>query len=171
MTPVCFCQVYHSSQDNSEAINSGEEQQQAGLSTAVAAAAAAAAAKGQDKGRAEVLQALQALTNILTAVPKLTALMASRAALTPLLNCIEPICRFEITCAVSQNPRARQYLSACLLSCLTYSLLVCFLLACLLACLMTFLPACFPACLLAGIMSNGLLFDLPYCVPKALQSP
>lgn len=125
MMPVCFCQVYHSSQAHSEDINSGEEQRQAGLSTA-------AATKGKDKGRVDVLQALQALTNILTAVPKLTALMASRAALTPLLNCIEPICRFGVTCAVSQNPRARQYLSACLLSCLTYFPLVC-LLACLLA--------------------------------------
>ncbi|KAL0040215.1 hypothetical protein WJX77_000548 [Trebouxia sp. C0004] len=54
----------------------------------------AAPAKDQvDKDKANVVQSLQALTNILQAVPKVTALMASRPALAPLLNCIEPICR------------------------------------------------------------------------------
>ncbi len=47
-----------------------------------------------EKDKAEVVQSLQALMNILQAVPKVTALMASRPALAPLLNCIEPICRF-----------------------------------------------------------------------------
>ena len=48
---------------------------------------------GQQISRQEVVQALQALINILQAVPKLTALMASRPAITPLLNCLDPICR------------------------------------------------------------------------------
>ena len=48
----------------------------------------------QQRSRQEVVQALQALINILQAVPKLTALMASRPAITPLLNCLEPICRW-----------------------------------------------------------------------------
>jgi len=53
-----------------------------------------APAKDQvDKDKADVVQSLQALMNILQAVPRVTALMASRPALAPLLNCIEPICR------------------------------------------------------------------------------
>ena len=57
--------------------------------------AGVATAKDQvDKDKADVIQSLQALMNILQAVPRVTALMASRPALAPLLNCIEPICRF-----------------------------------------------------------------------------
>lgn len=57
--------------------------------------AGVASAKDQvDKDKADVVQSLQALMNILQAAPKVTALMASRPALAPLLNCIEPICRF-----------------------------------------------------------------------------
>ena len=57
--------------------------------------ASGASAKDQvDKDKADVVQSLQALMNILQAVPRVTALMASRPALAPLLNCIEPICRF-----------------------------------------------------------------------------
>jgi len=57
--------------------------------------ASVASAKDQvDKDKADVVQSLQALMNILQAVPTVTALMASRPALAPLLNCIEPICRF-----------------------------------------------------------------------------
>ncbi|KAL0042756.1 hypothetical protein WJX79_009797 [Trebouxia sp. C0005] len=56
--------------------------------------AGVASAKDQvDKDKADVVQSLQALMNILQAAPKVTALMASRPALAPLLNCIEPICR------------------------------------------------------------------------------
>jgi len=57
--------------------------------------AGVAPAKEQaEKDKADVVQSLQALMNILQAVPRVTALMASRPALAPLLNCIEPICRF-----------------------------------------------------------------------------
>ena len=55
--------------------------------------AAATKQAQSERGRADVVQSLQALTNLLQSVPKLTALMASRPALAPLLNCIEPICR------------------------------------------------------------------------------
>ena len=55
--------------------------------------AAATKQAQSERGRADVVQSLQALTNLLQLVPKLTALMASRPALAPLLNCIEPICR------------------------------------------------------------------------------
>lgn len=47
----------------------------------------------EQRARQEVVQALQALTHIMQAVPKLPALMASRPAITPLLNCLEPTCR------------------------------------------------------------------------------
>lgn len=50
----------------------------------------------EQRSRQEVVQALQAVINILQAVPKLTALMASRPAITPLLNCLEPICRCSL---------------------------------------------------------------------------
>ena len=60
-----------------------------------------------ERDRGNVLQALQALSNILQGVPKLTALMASRSALTPLLNCIEPICRSA--CPKSQYHSYHRY--------------------------------------------------------------
>ncbi|KAK9809260.1 hypothetical protein WJX72_012293 [[Myrmecia] bisecta] len=43
--------------------------------------------------RTHLVSALTALRNVIEAHPKLAALLASRPALAPLLNCIEPICR------------------------------------------------------------------------------
>ena len=40
-----------------------------------------------------LMSALQALLHILESHPRLAALMASRAALTPLLACINPLCK------------------------------------------------------------------------------
>ena len=59
----------------------------------------AAAAGGEEEAaqqlrREHMLGALHALRNILEAQPRLSALMASRPALAPLLACIEPSCRY-----------------------------------------------------------------------------
>ena len=61
----------------------------------------------EQRSRQEVVQALQALINVLQAVPKLTALMASRPAITPLLNCLEPICRLVMCCVPASFLRMR----------------------------------------------------------------
>jgi hypothetical protein len=56
-------------------------------------AAAAAAEEAAALKREHMRGALHALRNILEAQPRLSALMASRPALAPLLACIEPSCR------------------------------------------------------------------------------
>lgn len=57
------------------------------------AATAAAAEEAAALRREHMRAALHALRNILEAQPRLSALMASRPALAPLLACIEPSCR------------------------------------------------------------------------------
>lgn len=81
----CLFQVYSASLSQATQVQSGAAHQ--------SDAAAALDSREAEKDRADVVQSLQALMNVLQAVPKLTALMASRPALAPLLNCIEPICR------------------------------------------------------------------------------
>ena len=56
-------------------------------------AAAEEEAERQARRREHLELALHALRNVLEAQPRLSALMASRPALAPLLACIEPICR------------------------------------------------------------------------------
>ncbi|KAK9915634.1 hypothetical protein WJX75_001835 [Coccomyxa subellipsoidea] len=51
------------------------------------------AAETLKRERAHMSEAVLALRNILEAQPRLSALMASQSALSPILNCIEPICR------------------------------------------------------------------------------
>ena len=55
------------------------------------------AAETLKRERAHMSEAVLALRNILEAQPRLSALMASQSALSPILNCIEPICRSEQT--------------------------------------------------------------------------
>ena len=43
--------------------------------------------------RRHLVEALSAFHNVLEAHQRLAALMASRSALAPLLNCVEPSCR------------------------------------------------------------------------------
>lgn len=50
--------------------------------------------------RRHLVEALTAFQNVLEAHQRLAALMASRSALAPLLNCIEPACRSVPNCAV-----------------------------------------------------------------------
>lgn len=81
-------------------------------------APSAAATGHNDKDKANVVQALQALMNLLQAVPKLTALMASRPAIAPLLNCMEPICRFVEHLAAGREACRRSTFKACACRCL-----------------------------------------------------
>ena len=62
----------------------------------------------EGKGKAEDLKrhrehlaaALHALQTLLEAQPRLSAIMASTAALAPFCNCIEPICRRTLLCFI-----------------------------------------------------------------------
>ena len=45
-------------------------------------------------GRRHLVEALLAFQNVLEAYQRLASLMASRTALVPFLNCIEPACRY-----------------------------------------------------------------------------
>lgn len=51
------------------------------------------AAEQVARQRAHLTGALTALRNVVEANPRLAALLASKPALAPLLNCLDPICR------------------------------------------------------------------------------
>ena len=60
-------------------------------------------AEDAGRRREHLSAALHALQTILEAQPRLSAIMASVAALAPICNCIEPICRQGAATLPSEN--------------------------------------------------------------------
>ena len=59
--------------------------------------------------RSHLAGTLTALRNIVEAQPRLAALLAAKPALAPLLNCLEPICRYGRWCSVAKATYSGMY--------------------------------------------------------------
>ena len=76
------------------------------------------AAASADKQRAHLTGALTALRNVVEAHPKLSALLAARPALAPLLNCLDPICRCAWPAIQVVDVALAVGIQICVLSCI-----------------------------------------------------
>ena len=75
-----------------------------GWAAVAAGAEDAEARKQRELKNAHLISAQNALLHVIEAHPRLAALMASRPALAPLLNCLHPVCRWPAAASLRTAP-------------------------------------------------------------------